>query len=124
MYGGLAIVVIGGWRFLIGLAHQHPVVFLAWMAALSLGILAAVGSPGRLSARGKAYVAQLKPIVGAIGSGGSHYALAAAVLGMSALAGTPYEDFGKLFKKSQASSSGGCGAGCGDGGGGCGGCGG
>ncbi len=125
LIGGAAIVGIGGLRLLVGLDRGQPIGFLAAMVVVSFIALIFICSSERLTVRGKAYLEQLKRAPDALDySTGSHYALAAAVLGVAGLAGTPYEDFGHLFKNSQSSSTGGCGVGGGDGGcGGCGGCG-
>jgi uncharacterized protein (TIGR04222 family) len=128
LLGGGAIVGIGGLRLLVGLVRGEPTGFLVNMGLVSIAILVLVCSPSRLTARGQAYIERLKKSLNSLGhSTGSRYALVTAILGVSGLAGTPYEAFGEIFKKAQSSSSGGCGArggGSDDGGGGCGGCGG
>lgn len=123
--GGLVILGIGGWRLLNGLVREQPVGFLVFMGLAGLGILIGLcSSRGQLTARGRAYADRLKGTLDSLrASTGGRYALAAAVLGMGSLAGTPYAKLGDLFRKAGSSGSGGCGAdGCGDGCGGCGGC--
>ena len=123
LLGGAAIVGIGGLRLLVGLDRGEPVGFLAGMLLVGILILIAICSPDRLTARGQAYFERLKLSQDTLAhSTGTRYALATALLGVSSLAGTPYEEFEGMFEKSQSSSTGGCGGGgCGDGG--CGGCG-
>jgi uncharacterized protein (TIGR04222 family) len=126
LLGGAIIGGIGVARLLVGLSREQPVGFLIVMGIAAILILIGICSPGRMTARGKAYIDQFKtPSLALEHANGGHYALATAVMGLSVLSGTPYEEFNKTFQKGQ-SSSGGCGASCGggDGGGGDGGCGG
>jgi uncharacterized protein (TIGR04222 family) len=122
LWGGLAIAGIGMWRLVVGILREEPVGFLIFMGFAGFVILILTCSPDRLTARGRAFVARLRQGFGSLSySTGSRYALVVAVLGISALASTPFEIYKKLFEKGQSSSSGGCGdGGCG----GCGGCGG
>lgn len=108
MLAGLVIVAILGWRLLV--SHGEEYAATPWLGFMSLGVAVVVCCSGRLTARGRAYVDQLKPILDRLRpSTGSRYALKAAVLGMSALKGTPYREFGALFEQSQSSFSAGCG---------------
>jgi uncharacterized protein (TIGR04222 family) len=140
-----AVFVVGLARFFVALQRHRPAGFLIAMGLV--GVIA-VGWPrvGRLSRRGKAYLASLRDSASSFTHGtepaDTSLFMATALFGMTALSGSPQEPLGQMFTRQKAASDssgatwfggggdgggggsdGGGGGSCG-GGGGCGGCGG
>ncbi|HCF25684.1 MAG TPA: TIGR04222 domain-containing membrane protein [Cyanobacteria bacterium UBA11049] len=147
LIGGTIILGLGGYKLLAALINgHHNVAFLIIMAVFSAIALRfiAFNSPPHLSSCGKCYLQRLQEAFeqlkqkakDGIPASMRDYHLLVALFGVSALAGTPYDDYSQMFvsRSSYSSSSGGCGSGCssvsscgsscGGGCGGCGGCGG
>ena len=123
--GILVISAIALARIVVALQRGRPFGFLIAMCVVGVVVLL-LASKRRLTALGRAYLAQLRshlrPEAG--GPEGMDYAFAAAVAGTAALANTPLADLGTEFKKGEQEATAACGGDGGDGGGGCGGCGG
>jgi len=114
-------------RVLQALPQGHPVGFLVLLCGVGLLALWWVCRPQRLSSRGEALLSDVRLHSGVIAIGsGSRLALATALFGAAALAGTELDLIREYLETVPASSSSGGGGGDGDGGGcgGCGGCGG
>ena len=145
-----AVFVVGFARFLVALQRHRPAGFLIAMGLV--GVIA-VGWPrvGRISRRGRAYLASLRDSASSFNPHGTESSdsslfMATALFGMTALSGSPQESLGEMFTRQKASnaaascgtggwfgaggdgggggSDGGGGGGSCGGGGGCGGCGG
>jgi uncharacterized protein (TIGR04222 family) len=132
-----ALGIVGAIKIQIGLYLGRPVGFLVAMMVVAI-IIAAIASFPRLTARGKAMLADIRNIYSGLktrvnsinpGSSPAELAMFAAVFGVGALAATPHGYAQTLFPQATSSSS--CGSSCGSsdggggcGGGGCGGCGG
>jgi uncharacterized protein (TIGR04222 family) len=128
--------IVGVIKIQIGLSLERPVSFLVVMMIVAM-VIAAVSSFPRLTARGKATLADITNLYSGLkervntfspGSSSAELAMFAAVFGVGALAATPFGYARTLFPQSTSSSS--CGSSCGssdsssgssDGGGGCGG---
>src|SRR5262249_298457 len=128
----MTLVIVGMIKINIGLSLNKPVGILVIMMIAAV-IIAGLSSFPRLTARGKAALADitnlysgLTPRVNSFRPGGSTAELAmfAAVFGVGALAATPFGYAQTLFPQATSFSS--CGSSCGssDGGSGCGGSGG
>jgi uncharacterized protein (TIGR04222 family) len=132
----MALCGVGAIKIEIGLSLGRPVGFLIVMMIVAL-IAAACAAFPRLTARGKAMLADIRNLCSGLktrvnssypGSSPAELAMFAAVFGVGALAATPFAYARTLFPQATSSSS--CGSSCGssdggggDGGGGCGGCG-
>jgi uncharacterized protein (TIGR04222 family) len=140
LLGLLAIAGLGGYKLLVALSRGRENVFFLFVFGI-VGIIAlalALRVP-RLSARGRAYLKELQLAYTAtrqrierLGRSGADplLPLLVGLFGVGVLAGTPFDYYHLMFRKSE-SSGGSCGGGCGScgsssdgGGGGCGGCGG
>ena len=132
-----AAIVLSLAAYRLVLAHSHGqsnVGFLIGMGVIATIALAVMCNPARISARGQAYLNQLKAAYGRdqvaawLGGEATAPVLLASVFGAGALAGTPYAYYEELFPKKSKQHGGTCGVACGSdsggGGGGCGGCGG
>jgi uncharacterized protein (TIGR04222 family) len=133
----MALCGVGAIKIEIGLSLDRPVGFLIGMMIVAI-IVAAFASFPRLTARGKAMLADIRNLCSGLktrvtslspGSAPAELAMFAAVFGVGALAATPFAYARTLFPQATSSSS--CGSSCGSsdggggcGGGGCGGCGG
>lgn len=142
--GALVLICLSGYKIVNALNHgRHNVGFLIILSVISLVALVFAAKPSRLSKRGKAYLENLKQIFANFSTKDdlrtdspnydpSSASMAMAVFGVGILAGTSFDAFSLMFKRS--ASTGGCGSSCGScssgggsscgGGGGCGGCGG
>ena len=123
---GSTLLAVAGLRLIMPIQSGEPVLPLLISLCLSLFALWVVCESGRLSARGDAYQKLLKNEGADLPfSSGGHYALATAVVGFSALAGTSLAELGELLEPVYGSILGvGDGSDGSDGGCGCGGCGG
>ncbi len=128
-------------RLLMGLADGKPVGYLVTTVIVGgfIGLVVSAAGPLRVSRRGEAVLRQLRSRHAALKSGGSwggapDAALAVALFGTAALAGSTYAYLQSWYpRQTNPGADGGCSSGCGtgsgcsgggDGGGGCGGCGG
>jgi uncharacterized protein (TIGR04222 family) len=139
---GLAALVLGGLalgKIVIGVSRDRPVVLLVILAAVSLVALAVASFP-RLTARGRAMMADIKTMYAGLrdrgtqlrrGNATPEMMMCVAIFGIAALTPTEYAFARTLFPQASSSSCGSscgasgssCGSGGGCGGGGCGGCG-
>jgi uncharacterized protein (TIGR04222 family) len=129
-WAAISILIIGAARLIWALSqNRENIGFIVVFAALGLVLLFITCHPRRLTTRGRKWLERAKRAYVQQNSGAEPALLTVALLGMSALAGSNFNDVGELFAKS-TSSSGGCGSGgCGNGascgsgcgGGGCGG---
>lgn len=125
MLAGAAIILgLGGYKLLVALSRgRFNVVFLILLAAAGTFVLSRLCRTGRLSRRGRVYLAKLQlaferlrlrplPQTAPVGGGGDGAALAAfdpallllvGVYGVSALAGTPFDSYRQTFAQSAAS---------------------
>lgn len=150
LQAGTAIILLGAYKLVVALAKgRYNVMFLLIMGLVGVLFLAKIGSPKRLTRRGRDYLKRLqstfKPadIFNSPSSGTveSDLLILAGLFGMGVLTGTLYQNFLPMFSPGNADasswsgsdssdSSGGCSSsssdsgGCSSGGGGCGGCGG
>jgi uncharacterized protein (TIGR04222 family) len=140
--GALVILGLGGYKLATALGKGRTNVgFLIIMGILALLLLLLLGVGGvpRLSHKGRQYLERaqlaferLKERVARLPQAVADHTLLLLVglFGLGVLAGTPYDYYREIFRRSEArggscgTGCGSCGGGGGDGGGGCGGCGG
>lgn len=125
-FGALVILGLGGYKLLAALAKgRHNVEFLIVMGFCSLFLLLRLCRPPRLSHLGRDYLKRLQGVFNRLKPTASRandttLLLLVSLFGLSVLSETPYASLSQMFARS-ASTSGGCGGGCGGGGSGCGG---
>src|SRR5262249_19518791 len=115
----MALGVVGVIKIQIGLSREKPVSFLVVMMIVAMAGAALVSFP-RLTARGKAALADVKTLYSGLqtrvnsfvpGNASAELAMFAAVFGVAALAATPFGYAQTLFPQATSSSS--CGSSCG-----------
>jgi uncharacterized protein (TIGR04222 family) len=107
--GAAAIVVVGFARFLVALERHRPAGFLIAMGIVG-AIIVALPSIGRLSRRGKAYLASLRGTASSFNARGAESPdtslfMLTALFGMTALSGSPQEALGEMFTRQKAASA-------------------
>lgn len=145
LLGALIIVGLGGYKLLVALANgRFNVGFLVIMGIVALIVLLLICQTPRLSQRGKTYLKQLSLAFDGLKQPmptlavntpevNPNLALAIGLFGVGVLAGTPYDYYQQMFRRSTATGGGSSwdssydggsscsGSGCGSGCGGCGG---